>query len=130
MLPRCTESILETEKRRRRVAIGVPADIPEGTRKIVYVAGRSVGVFNQGGQYFALHNICPHRGAPVCTGRLRPRIEDGDGSEFRYSPQDEVLKCPWHQWEFDLRTGHALHGDLAITTYAVEVEGNQLILCY
>ncbi len=77
-----------------------------------------------------MHNVCPHRGAPVCTGRLRPRIEDGDGFEFWYSPQNEVLKCPWHQWEFDLRTGRALHGDLIIPTYSIEVEGNQLILCY
>ncbi len=128
--PSCTELKLKTERPPRRIEIGVPDDIPDGTRKIVRIAGRSVGVFNQGGEFFALQNVCPHRGAPVCTGRLRPRIEGGDSLEFSYSPQDEVLKCPWHQWEFDLRSGRALHGDLALTTYSIEVEEDRLILYF
>ena len=38
------------------------------------VGGREIGVFNLGGTFYALRNICPHRGAPLCRGRLRPLV--------------------------------------------------------
>ncbi|HEV8638476.1 MAG TPA: Rieske 2Fe-2S domain-containing protein, partial [Chloroflexota bacterium] len=40
-------------------------EIPPGGRKIVEVAGRSIGVFNLGGEFFALRNRCPHQGGPL-----------------------------------------------------------------
>ena len=49
-------------------------DVPPGGRKIVAVGGREIGVFNLGGTFYALRNICPHRGAPLCRGRLRPLV--------------------------------------------------------
>jgi hypothetical protein len=43
-------------------------EIPPGERKIVEVGGRSIGVFNIAGRYYALRNRCPHQGGPLCTG--------------------------------------------------------------
>ena len=127
MRRRCTGSILKTEQRLRRAVVGDPADIPPGGRRIVQVAGREIGIFHLDGEFRALLNVCPHRGAPLCTGRLRPSVEMGE-PEFVYSETDEVLKCPWHQWEFDIRTGAALHGDSAVRTYRVAVEGDELVV--
>src|SRR5437016_4853366 len=45
-------------------------EIPPGSRKIVEIAGRSIGVFNVGGAFYALRNRCPHQGGPLCQGRL------------------------------------------------------------
>jgi hypothetical protein len=45
-------------------------EIPPGGKKIVEVAGRSIGVFNVGGEFFALRNRCPHQGGPLCLGKL------------------------------------------------------------
>ena len=129
MRRRCTGSILKTENRLRRAVVGVPEDIPPGSRKIVQVAGREIGIFHLDGEFLALLNVCPHRGAPLCTGRLRPSIEMGD-PEFVYSESVEVLKCPWHQWEFDIRTGEALHGASAVRTYRTAVEGNELVVYF
>ena len=109
--------------------MGVPADIPEGTRKIIQIASREIGVFNIKGEFHALLNVCPHRGAPLCTGRLRPRVEY-QGSEFVYSENDQVLKCPWHQWEFSVKTGEALDGDLVASTYDITVEEGRLVLYF
>ena len=120
---------MKTEHRLRRAVVGGPADIPPGGRKIVQVAGREIGIFHLDGEYLALLNVCPHRGAPVCTGRLRPSIEMGD-PEFVYSESPEVLKCPWHQWEFDIRTGEALHGDSKVRTYRVTLEGDELVVYF
>ncbi|MXZ23897.1 MAG: Rieske (2Fe-2S) protein [Caldilineaceae bacterium SB0665_bin_21] len=127
MQQRCTDSILKTERRPRRAVVGVPDDIPPGGRRIVQVAGREIGIFHLDGEFLALLNVCPHRGAPLCTGRMRPSVEMGE-PEFVYSETNEVLKCPWHQWEFDIRTGKALHGDSAVRTYRVAVEGSELVV--
>lgn len=114
----------------RRLVIGPQDCIPAGERKLVSVAGRTIGVFHQDGEHFALLNVCPHRGAPICTGRLRPRIEEGSDREFSYSQRAEMLKCPWHQWEFDIRTGRGLDCDLSISTYRVEIEQGELVLYF
>ena len=45
-------------------------EIPPGERKIVELEGRSLGIFNIDGDFYAVRNICPHQGAPLCEGRL------------------------------------------------------------
>ena len=47
------------------------SELPPGERRIVEVEGRSIGVFNVGGTYYALRNACPHQGAPLCRGSVQ-----------------------------------------------------------
>ena len=82
-------------------------EIPPGERKIVEVAGRSVGVFNVGGAFFALRNRCPHQGGPLCLGPLGGFVSSTGPGQYTYSRQGEILRCPWHGWEFDIRTGQS-----------------------
>jgi nitrite reductase/ring-hydroxylating ferredoxin subunit len=82
-------------------------EIPPGARKIVEVAGRSVGVFNVGGEFFALLNRCPHQGGPLCLGKTHGLLRPGGVGEYDYSRPGEMLRCPWHGWEYDLRTGQS-----------------------
>ncbi|MFN8537511.1 MAG: Rieske 2Fe-2S domain-containing protein [Thermomicrobiales bacterium] len=49
--------------------VGTIDEIPAGGRKIVEIAGRSLGVFNINGEYFALRNRCPHQGGLLCVGQ-------------------------------------------------------------
>ena len=88
-------------------AVATVDEIPPGTRKVVEVAGRSIGVFNIGGAFFALRNSCPHQGGPLCTGRVSGFVIAETPGEYRYSRQGEILRCPWHGWEFDIRTGQS-----------------------
>src|SRR6202521_1145642 len=85
--------------------VGTIDEIPPGQRKIVDVAGRTIGVFNVGGDFFALLNRCPHQGGPLCTGNTLGFLRSAGVGEFIYSRPGEVIRCPWHGWEFDLRTG-------------------------
>lgn len=118
------------EKARRRVKVARVAEIPEGERKIVSIAHREIGLFNVQGTFCALRNVCPHRGAPVCLGRIRPQTESAAGPDFAFTREGEILKCPWHQWEFDIKTGQALHSaGLRIRTFRVEREDQDLWLC-
>lgn len=88
-------------------------DVPPGTGKTVVVNGQAVALFNVGGTFYALSNICLHRGGPIGEG-------DVDGS---------TVTCPWHGWEYDVRTGKNLVNPSAqLRTYEVRVEGDDLLL--
>ncbi len=80
-------------------------DFPAGTRRLVDVRGRAIAVFNVGGEFFALANRCPHQGGSLVKGRLVGLIEASAPGCYRYSRRGEIIRCPWHGWEFDLRTG-------------------------
>src|ERR687887_2768247 len=88
-----------------RYIVATVEEIPPGGRKIVEVAGRSIGIFNLGGEFFALRNRCPHQGGPLCEGRVWGALESSRPGEFRYSRGGEILACIWHGWGFDIRTG-------------------------
>jgi nitrite reductase/ring-hydroxylating ferredoxin subunit len=80
-------------------------DIPPGKRKLVNVRGREIGIFNVDGEYFAVGNRCPHEGASLCKGRVVGLVESSEPGSYQFSRRGELLRCPWHGWEFDLRTG-------------------------
>ena len=86
---------------------GTVDEIPPGERKIVELAGRLIGVFNVGGEFFALRNRCPHQGGSLCEGKLSGLLEATKPGEYSYSRPNEIVRCPWHGWEFDLRTGQS-----------------------
>jgi nitrite reductase/ring-hydroxylating ferredoxin subunit len=82
-------------------------EIPPGGRKIVEVAGRSIGVFNLDGEYFALRNRCPHQGGELCLGPVSGFVASSGPGDYRVERPGEFLRCPWHGWEFDIRTGQS-----------------------
>ncbi len=96
-------------------------EIPPGGRKIVEIAGRSVGVFNVRGEYFALLNRCPHQGGPLCEGTLYGFLRSSSPGEYVYSRPGEILRCPWHGWEYDMRTGQSWFDPAHVRVRAYEV---------
>ena len=87
--------------------IGPVSAFPPGTRKILEIAGRSIGIFSVEGGFFALKNQCPHQGAALCTGQLSSAVTSNKPGEYQVARSAEILRCPWHGWEFDLRTGQS-----------------------
>jgi nitrite reductase/ring-hydroxylating ferredoxin subunit len=108
-----------------RYIVATVEEIPPGARKIVEVAGRSIGVFNLNGEFFALRNRCPHQGGPLCTGSLGGLIVASSPGEYHYGRAGEMLRCPWHGWEFDIRTGQSWFDPthVRVRSYQVTVEG-------
>jgi nitrite reductase/ring-hydroxylating ferredoxin subunit len=82
-------------------------EIGPGKRKIIDVAGRSIGIFNIDGEFFALRNRCPHQGGPLCSGILWGSVISNGPGDYQYSRPGEIVRCPWHGWEFDVRTGQS-----------------------
>jgi nitrite reductase (NADH) small subunit len=84
-------------------------EIAVGESRIFPVGRHGGGVFNVGGQFHALDNCCPHTGAPVCRGKVTGRTVIGsDRFELIWEREGEILRCPWHQWEFAIDTGDSL----------------------
>jgi nitrite reductase/ring-hydroxylating ferredoxin subunit len=97
----------------RDVVVAVAREIPDGQRKIVQVNGLSIGVFHHDGQWYAVRNSCIHRGGPVATGKL-----EGD-----------ILTCPWHGFQFNLRTAQCVADPKAeLDRYVVSVVDGQVHL--
>jgi 3-phenylpropionate/trans-cinnamate dioxygenase ferredoxin subunit len=107
-----------------RHVVATTAEIAPGTCKIVTVKGREIGVFHIGDEFFALFNRCPHQGAPLCTGAIVNRLEAPMPGEYRLAQKSEMIKCPWHCWEYDIRTGQSWcdPDDTKVKSYEVTVE--------
>ena len=95
------------------VRVARSADVPPGTGKVVVVQGHPVALFNVGGEFHAVSNVCLHRGGPIGEGTL-------DGT---------VVTCPLHGWEYDVRTGRNLANPAArLRTFPVRVQGDEVLV--
>jgi nitrite reductase (NADH) small subunit len=95
--------------------------LEEAKASVHVVEGRSIGLIKVNDRIHAIRNVCPHKRAPVCKGQLRGTMLPSDPDTFVFGMENQVLQCPWHGWEFDLTTGHALCDGLAkkLTFYPV-----------
>ncbi|MGZ5864837.1 MAG: Rieske (2Fe-2S) protein [Xanthobacteraceae bacterium] len=86
------------------------SELGEAGRKVVDAGGMEIGVFRLGDEFFAYENKCPHLEGPVCQGKILPLAmeavgTDGTSSGRVFSKQHVNIICPWHGYEFDIRTG-------------------------
>jgi 3-phenylpropionate/trans-cinnamate dioxygenase ferredoxin subunit len=87
--------------------VGSLADLERDGRLIARLGGREVGVVRgPGGELHGLRNRCPHHGAPLCRGKVSDRMAGAPG-HYELTSR-EIMRCPWHGWEFDLETGRSL----------------------
>jgi pyruvate oxidase len=91
------------------------SELPDGRCKSVTAGNKSFALTHMDGEYTAMDNRCPHQGGPLGEGS----IEKGkDGQCW--------LRCPWHGWDFDPKTGlpPGGHDDSGQEIYPVEVREN------
>jgi nitrite reductase/ring-hydroxylating ferredoxin subunit len=77
-----------------------------------------------GDTYHALRDICPHQGAELSRGQLGGTNIPSAVGEYRYGRDGEVIRCPWHSWEFDITTGRSFHDPVRrrVRRYAVDLK--------
>ena len=95
------------------ITIAKVADCPPGSSLELVAADRIVALFNVAGELFALDGVCPHQGGPLGKGQLTGCL----------------VTCPWHGWQFDVRTGkHQTTQSLVHPGFAVKVEGDDVLV--
>ena len=98
-----------------------------GDRKVVEVGGMEVGIFRLGDEFFAYENRCPHLEGPVCQGKILPLAtedvqNDGTSNGRVFSKTRMNVVCPWHGFEFDIRTGmHPMDSKVRLRRIPVKV---------
>ncbi|ADJ16899.1 Rieske (2Fe-2S) protein [Halalkalicoccus jeotgali] len=115
--------------------IVAPADeLEEGGRIITELNGREICVFNIDGEYYAYNNWCAHQAGPICEGNITGTTEasfDPESLEVSldYCREGEILNCPWHGWEYEVKSGKCLSRQkVQLPSYAVRVEGEDIIV--
>ena len=96
----------------RLVKVADTTHLPPGKSTAVEIDGNRIAVFNVGGIFYAIDDTCPHAGGPLSEGQV-------DGGK---------VVCPWHEAEFDLKTGDVLSPPAfeGVKSYKVVVEGNDV----
>ena len=115
--------------RRPPVVVCRASDLAPGQRLLVDVRGKSIGVFNIDGQFYALHNRCPHLGGALCQGPLTGTTLPAVNREYIYSQAGRILRCAWHGWEFEVATGRCLADPkVKARTYPVSLSGGDVLV--
>jgi nitrite reductase/ring-hydroxylating ferredoxin subunit len=114
-----------------RRAVCALADLPPGSMKLVPAGKFGVGVYNIDGSLYAIANYCSHEGAPLCQGFVggTNEFDPAVPGNLRRTREGRIVRCPWHQWEFDITTGRTVADPTkGIRTYEVDVIDGQVFL--
>jgi len=106
-------------------------DLPPGGMKLVDVGKFGVGVYNVAGSLHAIVNYCSHEGAPLCEGLIggTNEFDPAEPGGVRRVKDGQIVRCPWHNWEFDVTTGQNLADPTRrIRTYDVDVADGKVYL--
>ena len=96
-----------------RVKVMDAADLVPGKGALVTVNGQDVALFRRGDEILAIGNECPHQGGSLCDGWV----------------EGEIVVCPLHGWEFDMRSGACMTvpGE-RVPRYTATMEGGAIYL--
>ncbi len=93
------------------VPVGRVNQFAPGAGTMVMVAGRQVALFRLGDEFFALDNLCLHRGGPLCDGPI----------------DRAIVTCPWHGWSYDITTGTMVQDPrVGVSKHEVRIDGDEL----
>lgn len=93
------------------VRIAGTADVKPGAGMVAAVNGQEIALFNLDGTFYAIDNTCVHRGGPLGEGDV----------------EGETVVCPWHSWQFNIKTGACVNNPAAcVKSYEVKVEGSDV----
>ena len=95
------------------VKVAQVSDLQPGTGKVVTVKDKAIALFNVDGTFYAIDNTCVHRGGPLGEGEM----------------EGNVVTCPWHGWQYDVKTGVSETNPSAkVQTYQVKVDGSAVMV--
>lgn len=88
-------------------------EVPPGMIREFQLDGKTIALANVNGKFFAINNLCLHRGGPLGEGQLA----------------DHTVTCPWHGWQYDVTTGTVVaNPGIVVETYPVEIHGSDIFV--
>jgi len=112
----------------REVRIRLQDAPGEGMVRMLEVGGHRIGLYRVAGAFHALADRCPHRGAPLCAGRIGTPIET-DGPTLTVGQSQSIVRCPWDKWEFEIATGRSLVDNrLRVRRYAARLDSDDVVV--
>jgi len=114
----------------RKFVVARADSLQVGERMLVQVNNHAIGVFREADGYYALLNRCPHQGGDLCKGDIVGMLEATEPGDVRFDLSRKFLACPWHGWEFDVRTGQSYLDPTTVRVrpYQVQVEEGQVVV--
>jgi nitrite reductase (NADH) small subunit len=95
------------------IRVAAVSDIPPGAAREFTVGERVVALFNVDGTIYALDGICRHAGGPIGKGSL----------------QGDVVTCPWHGWQYNVKSGqHCLTPRIRQDQFQVVVRDDDVLV--
>ncbi|MEM7351637.1 MAG: non-heme iron oxygenase ferredoxin subunit [Acidobacteriota bacterium] len=94
------------------VKVAKTSDIEDQCARCVEIGGHPIALFNLGGEFYAIDDLCTHEDAPLSEGYV----------------EGEEVECPWHAARFNIKSGKALcepaYED--VSAYKVRVVGDDI----
>jgi 3-phenylpropionate/trans-cinnamate dioxygenase ferredoxin subunit len=119
-------------RERQRFKVGGSSDFAVARMQFADLDGRDVGIIRlRSGELRAIMNRCPHKGAPICKGMVGGVWESSGPGDITHDQSREVLVCPWHGFEFDLKTGKEVFWNrpASLRMYSIEeLDGEVFVL--
>ena len=112
--------------------VGKVSEFAEGDRRIVFAGKHEIGVFREGGDFYAYSNYCLHQGGPACEGLTIAKVEerlmpDKTSRGLYFSETEKHFVCPWHGYEYDMKSGECVSDrKLKLRRYELRQKGDEL----
>ncbi|MCC7575710.1 MAG: Rieske (2Fe-2S) protein [Methanomethylovorans sp.] len=88
-------------------------ELADGEKKALLISGQKIALIKKGNELFAISNKCVHMECPLSKGEL----------------ENYVIKCPCHDWRFDIRSGEFLDAkELKVPVYELKVSDGNIYL--
>ena len=95
------------------VKLATVDDLPPGGSLEIEFEGHIYALFNVDGVVSAIDGICAHQGGPLADGPVR----------------GGMVTCPWHGWQFDIRTGATpVSSRIRQAVFEVKIEGRDVLV--
>lgn len=109
--------------------VGTVEEVQPGEGMCANINGLEIAVFNVEGEFYAISNQCPHKGAQLCeAGSLKYNAEECDPPTRGAVKDGENPRvyCPWHWWEWDLEEGDNPMSNMRVRTFDVTIKEGEI----
>ncbi|RNB79046.1 Rieske (2Fe-2S) protein [Brevibacillus nitrificans] len=127
-MERCEE--MGTSISKSRIVACSAQELQDGDRQLLEVDGVDIALLNVAGSYYAFRNKCPHQGVSMIYGAVCGTQLPSNPQEYIYGRHNELIACPLHGWEFDMKTGKSLFApdQVSIKAYEIAEEAGEIVL--